>query len=668
MLKNLKIGQKLVFLLMLISIIPLLAISVSNYFYAKRELEQKTINALQAVTNSRAAHINSSTLLRQEQAKEVAGAFLLRQLRESGLNDPQIIEGIQADIDSTLNDLKLEPTSDYRDIDRKTDIEIIGVWDVHGNNIANTRPELIGMKMPLDYIKDVYDQGTCFRGFEKDPLTGKEFLIHLEEIRNWQSGMIVGAVSLKIRGQILNDITASREGLGHSGETYVVDNKYRMITQSRFIEDSILKTRVFTEATRACFEGVPSDTIYTNYRGAQVLGVHKYLPDQQWCLVAEINAEEAFAPVEALRNRTLLIGFLLILVVSLFAYLASYSFSRPITHLADAAQQVARGKYDVEVPVESRDEIGLLAGSFNNMARSLERFTRELEEKNKALFKNLAISTRQRKELKEVNAELDSFVYTVSHDLRAPLRGIASFASFLEEDYSDKLNPQAKEYIDEIRKGAAKMAALIDDLLTLSRISRIKNPFEDVDMKELVDSVVERIKFDIKHNNVDMRVDEQMPVVYCDRIKMGEVFLNLVNNAIKFSAKKPKGRPRVEVGYAEDKEDHKFYVRDNGIGIAPQHQDQIFGIFKRLHTDKEYEGTGAGLSIVKRVIDDHQGKIWVESELGRGATFYLTIPKNLKGRRGAAGEGQDSPSAQKPPETPEGRSRAPRIEEVDDES
>jgi len=232
--------------------------------------------------------------------------------------------------------------------------------------------------------------------------------------------------------------------------------------------------------------------------------------------------------------------------------------------------------------------------------------------------------------LREVNQELDSFVYTASHDLRAPLRGIASFASFLEEDYLAKLDAQGRDYLNEIRKGAKKMSDLIDDLLALSRISRIKNPYEMVNINEMMTSVLERIKFDIQQHQATVIVQPNIPLICCDRIKMAEVFLNLVNNAIKFASKIPDQHPRVEITYARDRAHHKFAVKDNGIGIDPKYQKQIFGIFKRLHTDKEYEGTGAGLSIIHRVITDHGGDIWIDSELGKGATFYFTIPADLK--------------------------------------
>jgi light-regulated signal transduction histidine kinase (bacteriophytochrome) len=232
----------------------------------------------------------------------------------------------------------------------------------------------------------------------------------------------------------------------------------------------------------------------------------------------------------------------------------------------------------------------------------------------------------QKKLLEKANQELDSFAYTASHDLRAPLRGIASFSSFLEEDYKDKLDEQGLDYLREIREGTDRMNDLIEDLLTLSRISRVKNPYEDVGMNELIASIMKRIQFDIKEHNVKLEIQKDIPIVRCDRIKMGEVFLNLVNNAIKFSSKNNEN-PKVEIGYSDKDKFHEFYVKDNGIGIDPKYNKEIFGIFKRLHKASEYEGTGAGLSIVKRVINDHEGDIWIESELGKGAAFYFTIPK-----------------------------------------
>ncbi len=149
----------------------------------------------------------------------------------------------------------------------------------------------------------------------------------------------------------------------------------------------------------------------------------------------------------------------------------------------------------------------------------------------------------------------------------------------------------------------------------------------------MINSVLERLEFDVKESQAELIVQKNMPTIRCDRIKLGEVFFNLINNALKFSSKNNLKKPRVEVCYVNDTDDHKFFVKDNGIGIEPQYHQKIFGIFKRLHKQSEYEGTGVGLSIVKRIIDDHQGKVWVESDLGKGAIFYFTIPKELKRKK-----------------------------------
>jgi len=234
----------------------------------------------------------------------------------------------------------------------------------------------------------------------------------------------------------------------------------------------------------------------------------------------------------------------------------------------------------------------------------------------------------ERKALEKSNLELDSFVYTASHDLRAPLRGINSFSKFIEEDYADAFDDEGRDYLSRIRKGVGRMTQLIDDLLSLSRVSRQKNPYEAVKVAELIRAVTERMEFDLEEAHVDLFIPEDLPAIRCDRIKMTEVFLNLINNAVKFSRKNKEGEPRVVIGYQEKEEAHQFSVKDNGIGIDPKYHERIFGIFQRLHTNEEYEGTGAGLSIVKRVIDDHKGQIWIESELGKGATFHLKIPKN----------------------------------------
>ncbi len=236
--------------------------------------------------------------------------------------------------------------------------------------------------------------------------------------------------------------------------------------------------------------------------------------------------------------------------------------------------------------------------------------------------------TARIQELEAVNKELDAFTYSASHDLKEPLRGIQSFSQFILEDYADKLDDTGKDYLRRLSASANRMKSLIDDLLALSRISRIKNPYASVDTNKLVKEILKQLKPIIEEKNAKVEIDDELPFIYCDEVKIKQVFYNLISNAIKYNVQKP---PKIEIGIEEQvvagRTQSVFFVKDNGIGIEEKYFEEIFGIFKRLHQNNEYEGgTGIGLAIVKRVITDHGGKVWVQSPPGEGSTFYFSLP------------------------------------------
>ncbi len=443
----------------------------------------------------------------------------------------------------------------------------------------------------------------------------------------------LGAVIAEISNKGLSDFMKDYSGLGKTGEAGIVTKSgdyVFFITPLRFDPDATFKRKVPVlsdegrDMREAAF-GKEGAGVTTDYRGREVLSIWRALPYFQLGVVVKMDTVEIFYSANRLRKVLFGVSFVLLFIVVIVAIYVARTITGPIKELTLTSREISDGNLSARTKIKTNDEVEELAVSFNQMTDSLVEAKAKVEEERKMIEDQAEL-------LKLANQELDSFVYTVSHDLKAPLRGVASFAAFLEEDYKGKLDKEGKDYIDEIVKGTKRMNDLIMDLLKLSRISRIKSPFEDVDMNELIRSIIERISFDIKDLKVDLKIQDNMPIVRCDRIKMGEVFLNLINNAVKFSSKKKDDVPRVSVGYIDDIGFHRFYVQDNGIGIAPEHHKEVFGIFKRLHTNEEYEGTGAGLSIVKRVIDDHKGKIWIESELGQGTTFYFTIPKRLRSR------------------------------------
>ncbi|MCK5082915.1 MAG: HAMP domain-containing protein, partial [Candidatus Omnitrophica bacterium] len=405
-----------------------------------------------------------------------------------------------------------------------------------------------------------------------------------------------------------------------------IKNDIVFITPVRFDPKAAFYRKVQgkTEAgseIRMALEGKKGSGKSIDYRGKEVLTVRRYFPSFRWGMVVKMDTVEVIASANRLRATLVKISVVLLTVVVAMAVVIARSMSKPIKQLTEVAGIISQGDFSARAQASTHDEIGILARSFNEMTDKLVAAKANVEQKKDEL-------EEQHKLLEEANRELDSFTHTVSHDLQAPLRGVASFANFLEDDYKDKLDGEAQEYLKEIREGTTRMSTLIKDLLALSRISRIKNPFEEADINELVEDVRKRIEFDINKHNVDLKIQKNLPTIVCDRIKLTEVFLNLINNAIKFSSKQEMP-PVIEVSYHDDDQCHKFSVKDNGIGIDPKYHDQIFGIFKRLHSADEFEGSGAGLSIVKKVIDDHKGKVWIESEAGKGTTFFFTVPKNL---------------------------------------
>ena len=229
-------------------------------------------------------------------------------------------------------------------------------------------------------------------------------------------------------------------------------------------------------------------------------------------------------------------------------------------------------------------------------------------------------------ELEAANRELESFSYSVSHDLRAPLRAIIGFSSMLLEDYMDKLDEEGKRLLDVILKNTKKMGELIDDLLVLSRVGRKEIQTIEIDMGRLAGEVFAEVKAFIPEREIQVDI-KPLPPVRGDSGLIHQVFFNLISNAVKFT--RPGDKAIIEVGSCEDKKENIYYVKDNGIGFDMQYADKLFGAFQRLHSEKEFEGTGIGLAIVQRVIQRHDGRVWAEGKMNEGATFYFTLPNKL---------------------------------------
>lgn len=226
-------------------------------------------------------------------------------------------------------------------------------------------------------------------------------------------------------------------------------------------------------------------------------------------------------------------------------------------------------------------------------------------------------------DLKRSNIDLERFAYVASHDLQEPLRTMASFTILLEKRYKDKLDSDANDFISFIVDGAKRMQQLINDLLAFSRAGAISKPFENIDMESVLKIAELNLELAIKESKAKITW-EPLPVIKADEAQMVQIFQNLIDNAIKFRGKEP---PVIHISAKQEESDWIFWVKDNGIGIDPRYFDRIFLIFQRLHNRNKYPGTGMGLAIVKRIVESYGGRVWIESELQKGSTFYFTIPK-----------------------------------------
>jgi len=330
-----------------------------------------------------------------------------------------------------------------------------------------------------------------------------------------------------------------------------------------------------------------------------------------------------------IRNRIAAINILVFLIMAAVAFIAGFvvfyttkSITRPIQELYNGAELIGRGDLDYRLNIKTGDEIEELAEGFNRMAGELKGLYTNLENKVKERTAQLAEANEA---LAGKNKELDDFTYIVSHDLKEPLRGVKAFTKLLMEDYSGRLDDEGKKYLKTISDSSTRMGRLIEDLLNLSRIGRIRNIEPGVDFNELLSDVKKNLVYALEEKKVNLTIRPDFPKAACDRIRISEVFSNLVSNAIKYTKKDI--TPVIEIGWSDKKDLYEFYVKDNGIGIEKQYYDKIFQIFQRLHAKGEYEGTGAGLTIVKKIVENHGGKVRVESEVDVGSTFYFTLPK-----------------------------------------
>ncbi len=425
-----------------------------------------------------------------------------------------------------------------------------------------------------------------------------------------QSEKLIGVLVAHINLKMLSSIMQERSGLGRTGETYLINKYNLLITNMLFAPNAAFQKWIFTDGAKQALSGTAGSGQFMDYRNVPTIGYFIKTKRLNLALIAKIDESEALAPIDRLKYSILWIGLGILAVVCILGFVFSRSITRPVLRLVKGTEEIGLGNLGHRIQITSNDEIGQLSVAFNKMAEKRSKA-------EEAIKKSAA-------QLKSANKELEAFSYSVSHDLRAPLRAIDSFSRILLEDHAEKLDPEGRRVLNVIGKNVQKMGQLIDDLLAFSRLDRKEIITSTVDMNQLTNELISELKEDLGERIVKFNMNP-LPDSIGDRAMLREVLYNLFSNAIKFT--KEKNPAIIEIQGNTDNDENIYCIKDNGVGFNMKYADKLFEVFQRLHSSKEYEGTGIGLSLAERIVKKHGGRIWAKGAVDKGATFYFSLPK-----------------------------------------
>jgi signal transduction histidine kinase len=425
---------------------------------------------------------------------------------------------------------------------------------------------------------------------------------------NHLQSVMAGELDLQLLQNAVDQVDAPQEYF-----TYIVDHTGTLVAhpnhtwvqeRRNFADVEIVQKGLQTSDT--------FDLFYDKEQDKWLLG--STVTARDWLVVATVPAAIAIRPLVILMIITAIVLTFITLYLTQRQYFVRKNIVEPISTLAIRTDAIATGTYD-EIPLEppeSFDELHLLYNSFAKMVDAVCERDRILEQR---------VSERTA-QLQATNEELESFAYSVSHDLRAPLRAINGYIGFLQEDYNHLLDEEGKRYLRTVRANSARMDRLINDLLTLSHLGRQKPQRRPINLSTLFKSVADdALKFHTGRE-IEIRTMDCIPTEADEHL--AEIMLtNLVSNAMKFTRERKQAV--IEFSCFEEEGERIYYIRDNGIGFDMRYSDKIFSPFQRLQSEKEYEGTGIGLAIVKRIVQRHGGRVWIEAEPNKGTTVYFTL-------------------------------------------
>lgn len=599
--------SKLVVSFVAITAFAVAVIGVVEYFVAKDVVEKTVIADLQAIAT-----------IQSEQVEQLVAHSLedLEQVR----SDTQVrntLRHLIASGDPVDRQLLLQIVADRAN--NSDDVEIIDIYNMVGEIVASSQPERTG--------RSDYDPGLQGFTFElRRDSTNALSDIHVSGPIVFD-GRTIGFVILQLRGEGFTRITASHAGLRETGEITLVrrdsEGVGRFISSVRFgptgtSSHSVSELDLGRLELAALAGSSGSESGLTDYRGERVYAVHEYIESADIGLIVKMDRSEGLSLLSENMGGFAVVVPILLLGVVVAALIVARHLVNPISRLTKSVEQFSRGHFESRVIVETSDEIGILAETFNAMALSIQKSNSELERRVESRTADLMRS----------NQDLEQFAYVASHDLQEPLRMVSSYTQLLSRRYTGRLDSDADEFIGYAVDGAKRMQKLINDLLTYSRVGRHDNEYKRLNVSDVVNETIENLRARMTDGEVNVVVGD-LPSVVADQQQLLSLFQNLIGNAIKYrSSERP---PNVRISAERTDSAWKFAVTDNGIGVDLAFSDKIFTIFQRLHGRDEYEGTGIGLAVAKKIVERAGGRIWLTSIPGEGPTFYFTVIDRIPG-------------------------------------
>jgi signal transduction histidine kinase len=595
------IRKQIITIFLSIISVALIVVSMYHYKVAREARLQEVFNHMESISEAKKNRLAGIIQKRKEQ-------MVMLQLREK-LREDLAAYLKTGDQEAYLRLMRaLEITRDrvhsFKEIQLVSTTGIIKV-----STLVSNRGKDISAK---ESFKHALAGEVCLHEIYYDH--SKQLYINLSGLMTYNAENL-GVIIIKTSAEDILSLITDYTGLGETGETtlaqYLPNGKIHFLTATRFfpvLGDSLIIEASNSKVMSHALNGV--EILLTNfedYRGRSVIASTRFLQETGWGMATKIDWDEAIAPINELLWKTILLAFVILFMIAIAGHYFARNLVKPILLLREASNEIASGNLNKRINYSGKDELGQLAKSFDLMADRLSETHNVLEEKVEQLDKK--------------NEALHRFAYVVSHDLKSPLFAIHSLMTHLKESLGNCDEPDVQKMLGMAEAKATHMLDLINGILHYSLAGVTVEEPEQVNSNRIINEIIHHL--DVPEN-ITIKV-EDLPNIFIERVLVIQIFQNLIGNAVKYMDK-PIGQ--ILIGYQEQQNDGYFYIKDNGRGIERRNFEKIFEIFNIANRVPGIESSGLGLSIVKKIIESKRGKVWVESEVGKGSVFYFTLPQD----------------------------------------